>query len=82
MPKKAVEVLKFVSVKNVRQYINDDNMPVAWGGKDNYEYSFVPENRGENGEVVYENGALHQQANNNNADQANLNFLHRKVSRK
>lgn len=69
-----------MGAKNVRQYIDDDNIPVAWGGKDNYEYSFVPENNGENGEVVHENGALHQQANNNNAEQANLNILHRKVS--
>lgn len=81
LPKKAVEVLKFVNAKNVRQYIDDDNISVAWGGKDSYEYSFVPENHGENGEVVYEYGAsLHQQANNNNAEQANLNLLHRKVS--
>lgn len=56
-------------------------MPVSWGGKDNYEYSFKPENR-DNGAIgdkkVYANGTNYQ--NNNDGELENLNLLHKKVS--
>lgn len=77
LPKRAVEVLKFVNVKNIRQYIDDDNIPTSWGGRDNYAYSFKPESRPSD-EGVFLNGASHQ-ANNNNIEQANFNFMQRKV---
>lgn len=60
-------------------------MPVSWGGKDDYEFSFVPEKRLNaddikqgNGDVKPEN--VEHQANNNDAEQENLNLLHKKVS--
>lgn len=56
-------------------------MPSLWGGTDEYEYSFEPENR-QNDEVVSKNGTLHHQTtnNNNSMEHENLNFLNRKVS--
>lgn len=53
-------------------------MPVAWGGKDDYDFSFVPENQ-ERDESKYENGDLHVITNNNSEEQADINLLHRKV---
>lgn len=79
LPKRAVERLKFINAKNVHQYIDDANIPTSWGGQDSYEYSFVPESR-QNDEMKYENGAMHQPTNNNDAEQANLNLSQRKVS--
>jgi hypothetical protein len=72
--------LKFINAKNVRQYIDDENMPLEWGGKDGYKFSFVPEIR-QNDKLKHENGTLHQPINNNKGEQTNLNLLHRKVSR-
>lgn len=86
LPKKAVEVLKFISAKNVRQYIDEDNMPISWGGKDNYEFSFKPENlasNSTNGKIILTNGKTNHQMNNNNNNDSqleNLNLLHKKVS--
>lgn len=69
--------MKFVNAKNVRQYIDDENIQASWGGKDNYAYSFKPENRPSD-ENVFVNGTL--QNNNNDAEQANLNLLNKKAS--
>lgn len=79
LPKKAVERLKFISAKNVDEYIDEANTPASWGGRDSYEFSFVPESR-QSDEAKHENGTLHQPANNNDAEQANLNLTQRKVS--
>lgn len=55
-------------------------MPVKWGGTDDYEYSFEPENR-HNDAVVFKNGTLpYQTTNNNSAEHENLNLMNRKVS--
>lgn len=78
MPKKGVEILKFINAKNVRQYIDEDNMPREWGGKDDYVFSFVPETR-QIDEVKHEEKTLHHSVNNNNTEQTNLN-VHKKVS--
>jgi len=56
-------------------------MCIEWGGRDNYQYEFIPEASVSSGhEVVgkYANG----NGNNNEASQANFNIplLHRKVS--
>lgn len=72
-------MLKFISPKNVRQYIDDDNMPAFWGGKDDYVYSFVPEKRQTDGAGATQNGTAHHH-NNNSDEQANLNLMQRKVS--
>lgn len=79
LPKPAVKTLRFINAKTARQYIDDENIPLAWGGKDDYVYSFVPEIR-QNEELTLENGTLHHYVNNNNAEQKNFNLVHRKVS--
>lgn len=71
--------MKTVDVKTVRQYIDEDNIPVKWGGKDEYEYKFVPEVRQNDvtdGEVI----ELHSTSNNNTEEQTNLNSMDKKVS--
>lgn len=54
-------------------------MPVEWGGKDDYVYSFEPEVR-QNDELKDEKGTSHRPINNNKGEETNLNLLHRKVS--
>lgn len=80
LPKKAVERLKFINAKNVDEYIDEANTPASWGGQDSYEFSFVPESSRQSDEAKHENGTLHQPANNNDAEHANLNLSQRKVS--
>ncbi|XP_053672555.1 motile sperm domain-containing protein 2-like [Anopheles nili] len=45
LPAKAVDRLKNISSKNIREYIDEDNMPRSWGGNDDYVFQFVPEGR-------------------------------------
>lgn len=37
--------LRFVTAKNLNEYINEDNMLASWGGKDDYQFKFTPEQR-------------------------------------
>lgn len=43
LPAKAVDRLKNLNGKTIREYIDEDNMQAGWGGKDDYEFRFVPE---------------------------------------
>lgn len=79
LPKKAVERLKTINSKNARNYIDVDNMPVSWGGNDDYEFTFVPENRS-NEEIIETELQQRMNINNNNSEHANLNLLRKKVS--
>uniref|UniRef100_A0A182LVN4 MSP domain-containing protein n=1 Tax=Anopheles culicifacies TaxID=139723 RepID=A0A182LVN4_9DIPT len=45
LPAKAVDRLRNISNKNIREYIDEDNMPRSWGGKDDYVFEFIPERR-------------------------------------
>lgn len=72
-------------------------MLVSWGGKDTYEYKFVPEKENlvsdfgtdrkknniiTNGVLKHSvSGVLHQATNNNVQEQSNLNLQQRKVSK-
>lgn len=78
LPKQAVDRLKFISKKNVRQFIDEENMPHEWGGKDDYVFTFEPEVR-QNDEMKHENGKLLHPGNNNTAEHKDLNLLHKKV---
>lgn len=60
LPPKAVAKMKFVNQKTISDYVDESNALSCWGGKDNYVYSFVPENR-----KAEENRVNH---NNNNYD--------------
>lgn len=44
MPPKAVEALKFINKKNISEYITPENQQTCWGGKDNYQFVFTPQN--------------------------------------
>lgn len=97
LPAKAVECLKFINLKTIKQYVSEDNMLACWGGKDTYEYTFVPEkenlvsdsgtDRKKNNIITNGvlknsvNGVLHHSTNNNVQEQNNLNLQQRKVSR-
>lgn len=43
LPPKAVQSLRFVTSKNLNEYITEENMLTCWGGKDDYQYKFEPE---------------------------------------
>lgn len=43
LPAKAVARLKFLNAKNVKEFIDEDNLPVMWNGKNPYEYSWTQE---------------------------------------
>lgn len=63
LPAKAVARLKFLNAKNVREFIDEENLPVAWKGKNPYEYSWTPEKSyTENGTKVGNGGLV--QGNN------------------
>lgn len=49
MPPKAVASLRFVTSKNVTDYISEDNLLTCWGGTDRYEFEFEPEQTITNG---------------------------------
>lgn len=73
LPKKVLERMKFITSKNVRQYIDDEHMPSEWGGLDNYELKFEHEK--------HSTESMENIANNNNDEaQVNLNLINRKVS--
>lgn len=87
LPKRAVEVLKFINKKSIRDYIDEDNMLVSWGGNDDYVFTFVSE-KSKLDEQINANGytnnstATSLSSNNNSLAQANLNSSpQRKVSR-
>lgn len=63
----------------MHQYIDDENTPIEWGGKNDYVFNFVSENC-QNDEPDDGNSAPHAINNNNTAEQTNLNSLHKKVS--
>lgn len=43
MPPKAVASMRFVTIKSIIDYISTDNLLTCWGGTDNYEFDFEPE---------------------------------------
>lgn len=43
LPEKAVQKIKFLSKKDIQEYIPSDQVLVSWGGKNDYTFSFVPE---------------------------------------
>lgn len=75
LPAKAVDRLKNINNKNIRDYIDEDNMLVPWGGKDDYEFQFKPEQRRPEPSLLNNNNNF-TNLNNNNIKKvhfANLN---------
>lgn len=63
--------MKFINSKNVKNYISEMHQPREWGGLDDYEIKFVPEEL-ENETPKIEDDELVN--NNNNSSRANLNL--------
>jgi cobalamin-dependent methionine synthase I len=74
LPKKNSSYLKSVNSKTILKYIDQDNLLVKWGGNDDYEFIFTPEERFEAEKVKID------MSNNNKEEQDDLNSMHKKVS--
>ncbi|XP_055622964.1 motile sperm domain-containing protein 2-like [Toxorhynchites rutilus septentrionalis] len=64
LPAKAVDRLKNISNKTIREYIDEDNMLLLWGGTDDYVFKFVPEQKSPRHELE-NNNSIHHSNNNN-----------------
>ncbi|TMW52556.1 hypothetical protein DOY81_002381 [Sarcophaga bullata] len=77
LPEKAVEILKVIKKKDINQYIDKDNCLVSWGGNDNYQFSFVPENKVSpqaNGNLLNGNTTINSDEQNNNSNDKKVHF--------
>lgn len=45
LPAKAIQRVKFVDKKTLKDFVDADNALTCWGGNDNYVFTFVPEVR-------------------------------------
>uniref|UniRef100_A0A1A9W4J6 MSP domain-containing protein n=1 Tax=Glossina brevipalpis TaxID=37001 RepID=A0A1A9W4J6_9MUSC len=45
LPEKAVAILKMINRKTINSFVDKDNCLTSWGGNDNYEFHFEPENK-------------------------------------
>lgn len=45
LPAKAVEKMKFVTKDTLKEVVAPEQALVSWGGKDNYVFEFIPENK-------------------------------------
>lgn len=45
LPEKAIEKIKFVSKKDIKNFVPLDQALVCWGGTSNYQFSFIPEEK-------------------------------------
>lgn len=57
MPPKAVASMRFVTMKSVTDYISTDNLLTCWGGTDDYEFDFEPEQQPTNANGHHETDA-------------------------
>lgn len=64
LPPKAVEIMKFLNTKTIKEFVDADNCLKAWGGNDDYTFQFVPEKR----EVA-------STMDNNNSSNVNNNYV-------
>lgn len=45
LPAKAIECMKFVNKDNIKNFVPLDQALKSWGGTDDYEFEFIPENK-------------------------------------
>ncbi|KAK7078609.1 Motile sperm domain-containing protein 2 [Halocaridina rubra] len=43
LPPKSIDLIKFVDRKSLNDYVNPDQCLTIWGGTDNFDYTFEPE---------------------------------------
>ena len=46
LPPKAIDRIKFLDRKTLKDYVSPDQALTLWGGTDSYEYCFEPETPG------------------------------------
>lgn len=87
LPAKAVDRLRNINNKTIREYIDEDNMLAPWGGKDEYEFKFIPEKRQREPSLLNHsnnNNNNYINHNNNNIKKVSfsnpLNYLHGSVT--
>lgn len=77
LPAKAVDRLKFLNAKNVKEFVDGNNIPVAWKGTNAFEYSWTPEKissksskatENNNGEILATNKKVSHAWNNFNTN--------------
>lgn len=51
LPPKAVQALKSVTLKNITEFISEDNLLKDWGGSEDYVFKFTPENQTTNSDT-------------------------------
>lgn len=79
LPPKAVERLRFVSKKNIDEYIARDKMLTSWGGTDDYKFEFTFQDPTV---TILARDPEDDNNNDNNSVQANRNGIgSRKVGR-
>lgn len=47
LPAKAVSKMKFLNKSTLNQYVSPDQALVCWGGRDDFQYRYEPEDRGD-----------------------------------
>lgn len=50
LPEKAVKKINFVNKSTLKNFVEPERALACWGGQDNYEFVFVPEDRNGKGE--------------------------------
>lgn len=65
LPANAVDRLKNINNKTIREYVQEDSLLVPWGGTDNYEFEFIPEQKKSQLPLVNNNFILHNNNINN-----------------
>ena len=73
-----MEILKVIKKKDINQYINKDNCLASWGGNDNYQFSFVPENKvlpQANGNLLNGNTTINIDEQNNNSNDKKVRYI-------
>jgi len=50
LPEKAVKKINFVNKSTLKNFVEPERALASWGGQDNYEFAFIPEDRNAKGD--------------------------------
>ncbi|XP_055529047.1 motile sperm domain-containing protein 2-like [Wyeomyia smithii] len=65
LPANAIDRLKNINNKTIREYVQEDSLLVPWGGTDDYEFEFIAEQKISQVPLVNNNSILHNNNINN-----------------
>ncbi|XP_058829767.1 motile sperm domain-containing protein 2-like isoform X2 [Topomyia yanbarensis] len=71
LPAKAVDRLKNINNKSIREYIEEDSLLTPWGGSDDYVFEFIPEKKQFQLPLINNNSIVH----NNNVKKVHFAIL-------